>query len=89
MLAEVTKVLLYSLVRPSVRQRSFAISNLSMFDRFSSNFAWALISGLSSLEISYINNRVIAIDSCRSRISLNFTTNGQIFDKILYGLCYI
>ena len=35
-------------VRPSV-SASFPISNFSIFDRFSSNFAWILISGTSGL----------------------------------------
>ena len=34
-------------VRLSIRQPSFPDSNLSSFDRYSSNFAWTLISGRS------------------------------------------
>ena len=37
-------------VRPSV-STSFPDSSLSRFDRFSSNFAWTLISGRSGLEL--------------------------------------
>ena len=42
--------------------------------------------GIGNRQISYINNRVIAIDSCRNRIFLNiFTTNGQILIKFCMG----